>query len=352
MVQSINATTPLEEARAVLSANYDLKFTKAVAKVTARVHERVRKRVSDEDWAALAPLIVQINRLKREKKAAILAHIQQAPEIYFGVADRVGDSLKLLQGAAKTREAIVVFAGLMPVAESFKLLAPSRRVLIPDSRSSCPLATAITPEDVEAIRGQYPGVPVLAHINTSLPVKATADATFTAANAQRVAEAMPGERVIMVPDQFLAQYVAAKTRKKIITWAGASDIYAGFTADEVSELRKSHPAAKILAHPQSRPAVTAAADFIGSTAQMAAWLEAQQPSQAIILSDAAVSDNLAAVSPETEFFTNGASSIQNRRINLENILWSLHTMTEEVTVASVVGAPARAAVARMLELSK
>jgi quinolinate synthase len=354
MVQSINGTTPLEEARAALAAAYDLTYTRAVARVTQHVYDRVRHRIPEADWAKLAPLIVHINRLKREKKTSILVHVRQPSEIYFGVADRTGDNLSLLRQVSQVRQPNLLYAGVRSMAESVKLLVPNRRVLISDSRSRCSMSTTITPEDVLAIRGQYAGVPVAVHVNTSLAVKAVADLTFTAANAVAVAGALQGNRVIMLPDQFLAQHVARQTKKKIITWAGACDTHSSFTDDAVEALRRDYPDAKILAHPQTRPAVAAAADFTGSSGAVLKWLKAEQPAQAAILSDQAVVDNLAPELPGTEFVGNGGGSAPENemRVTLENILWSLHTMTEEVTVSSDLSPPARAALQRMLELSK
>jgi quinolinate synthase len=352
MVQSINATIPLEEARATLATAYDLKFTKAVAKVTSHIRFTLKDRISDEEWAIAAPLIVHINRVKKEKSAAILADFHQTPTIYSGVADRVGDDMTLLLEAGRLRQPTLVIAGVLTLAETIKLANPKRRVLIPDSRATCPLATSITREDVEAIRSQYPGAKVLAHVNSPLGVKAVADATFTAANALAVVEATEGDRVIMVPDQFLAQYVARQTSKKIVTWAGTSEAFGGFTADSVAALRETHPEAKILAHPQNPPAAAAAADFTGTTAAMADWLKTERPALAAVLGEDAVADNLAATSPDTAFVRANGAEPQRRCISLESVLWSLHTMTEEISISPDLTKPAQSAVQRMLEVSK
>lgn len=352
MVQSINATTPLEDARAVLAENYDLTFTKAIAKVTAYTYEKVKHAVPEDEWALLAPLIVQINRVKREKNAAILADYHQLAAVCAGIADRVGDDLGLLRDAGRMRQTTFVVAAPLTLAETLKLAYPKRRVLAPDSRVICPLATSITPEDVEAIRAHYPGAKVLAHVNSSLAVKAIADATFTAANALAVVEATEGDRVIMVPDQYLAQNIARKSSKKIITWAGSSDSFGGFTPERVTELRNAHPHIKILAHPQNPPAVAEAADFTGPTTAMADWLKNEKPAEAAILGDDAVADNLTAVSPETRFVKANGGAFSRKRVSLESVLWSLHTLTEEVVIAAEAQRPARAAVQRMLDLSK
>jgi quinolinate synthase len=352
MVQSINATTPLEEARAVLADNFDLTYTKAVAKVTAAVREKLKSRLSDSDWPRLAPLIVHINRLKREKKAVILAHVQQPPEIYFGVADKAGDNLRLLQEGVVTRQPVVIVAGVHSMAENLKLLLKGRTVLSPDSRVRCSLASSITFADVEAIRSQYPGVKVLVHVNAPIGVKLVADACFTAANGAAIVEATEGERVIMLPDQFLAQNVAFKTSKKIITWAGSADAFSGYEAGEVEALRATYPDAKVIAHPQNRPSVTALSDFTGSETSMAEWLASEKPPRVIVLSDSAIADNLAVGAPHTEFIPPRASPVNKHRLTLESILWSLHTMSEPVNVPAELSPRAAKPLQRMIELTR
>jgi quinolinate synthase len=238
------------------------------------------------------------------------------------------------------------------MAETMKLVAPRRRVLITDFRSRCSMATTITPEDVLAIRAQYPGVPVLVHVNTSLPVKALADVTFTSANARAIIEAQPGERVVLLPDQFLAQNMARQTQRKIVTWAGACDVHNMFDSEAVDELRRTFPDVKVLAHPQTRPAVAAAADFVGASAAMLKWLKTERPARAAILTDPYVASNLAPDLPGTELVESGNGlPPAEKPVTLENILWTLHTMTEEVSVPGDLALPARAAVRRMLELS-
>jgi quinolinate synthase len=352
MVQSINATTPLEDARAVLAEQFDLRFTKAVGAVTARLYDRLKTRIPEADWRSLAPLILHINRLKKEKNATILAHVQQAPEIYFGVADKTGDNLSLLQAASKLRHTIVVVAAVQTMAESIKLLLPAKTVLNPDSRVRSALAAAIAPEDVRAIRSQHPGVAVAAHINAALPVKALSDVCFTAANALAVVDAIDGDRVIMLPDQFIAQHVARTTAKKVIAWAGACDVYGAYTAEDVASLRVAHPNARIVAHPQNPPAVTTTADFTGTTAAVAAWLEAEKPAEVILLGDGAAAGNFAIAAPGTTFIPSPRDGANGHRITLETILWSLHANAEEVAIPADLAAPARAALQRMLTPGK
>src|SRR5690606_5512612 len=255
MVHTINAITPLSEAREILAQHFDLKFSKAIERATDKIFERVRHQIPEIEWSYYAPLIFQINKLKAEKDAVILAHNYQTPQIYHGVADVVGDSLQLAIEATKVRQQVIVQCGVHFMAETSKLLNPSKTVLIPDSRAGCSLSESITAEDVMAMRARYPGVPVVTYVNTSAAVKAVTDVCCTSSNALDIVNRVEGDSVIMIPDQYLAQNTAKKTHKKIITWAGACEVHETFTAEDISELRHAYPTAKIIAHPECPPEV-------------------------------------------------------------------------------------------------
>jgi len=351
-VQLINALTPLEEARAILAESFDLKFTKAVERVTSRVYERVKDRIPEIEWPFYAPLILQINRLKKEKDAVILAHNYQSPQIYHGVADIVGDSLQLAIEATKVKQSIIVQCGVHFMAETSKLLNPKKTVLIPDSRAGCSLASSITPEDVIAMRAQYPGVPVITYVNTSAAVKAVTDVCCTSSNAADIVNGVAGDTVIMIPDQYLARNTAKKTQKKVITWAGSCEVHETFTAADIAELRHAYPTAKIIAHPECPPEVIDAVDFAGSTAAMIDYVKTQKPPRVVMVTECSMSDNVASETTGVDFLRGCNICPHMKRINLENVLWSLHTMTEEVTVAEELLEPARAAVQRMIDFSK
>lgn len=351
-MQLINALTPLEEARAILAESFDLKFTKAVERVTSRVYERVKDRIPEIEWPFYAPLILQINRLKKEKDAVILAHNYQSPQIYHGVADIVGDSLQLAIEATKVKQSIIVQCGVHFMAETSKLLNPKKTVLIPDSRAGCSLASSITPEDVIAMRAQYPGVPVITYVNTSAAVKAVTDVCCTSSNAADIVNGVAGDTVIMIPDQYLARNTAKKTQKKVITWAGSCEVHETFTADDIAELRHAYPTAKIIAHPECPPEVIDAVDFAGSTAAMIDYVKTQKPPRVVMVTECSMSDNVASEATGVDFLRGCNICPHMKRINLENVLWSLHTMSEEVTVADELLEPARAAVQRMIDFSK
>jgi quinolinate synthase len=351
-VQTINAVTPLDDARAILAKDFDLKYTKAVAKVTERIRERVKDRIPEVEWPFSAPLILHINRLKKQKDAVILAHNYQAPQIYHGVADIVGDSLQLAIEATKVKQSVIVQCGVHFMAETSKLLNPKKTVLIPDSRAGCSLASSITPEDVIAMRAQYPGVPVVTYVNTSAAVKAVTDVCCTSSNALDIVNGVEGDTVIMIPDQFLARNTAKKTHKKIITWAGSCEVHETFTANDIAELRHAYPTAKIIAHPECPPEVIDAVDFSGSTAAMINYVKTEKPPRVVMVTECSMSDNVASETTGVDFLRGCNICPHMKRINLENILWSLHTGTEEVTVDAELLEPARAAVQRMIDFSK
>jgi quinolinate synthase len=352
MVQTINAVTPLTEARAILADSFDLKFSKAVERATDKIFDRVKDKIPEIEWPFYAPLIFQINRLKKEKDAVILAHNYQTPQIYHGVADVVGDSLQLAVEATKVTQSVIVQCGVHFMAETSKLLNPDKTVLIPDSRAGCSLSESITAEDVVAMREQYPGAPVVTYVNTSAAVKAVTDVCCTSSNALDIVNRVEGDTVIMIPDQYLAANTAKKTKKKIITWAGACEVHETFTAEDISELRHAYPTAKIIAHPECPPEVIDAVDFAGSTAAMIDWVKTNKPPRVVMVTECSMSDNVASETTGVDFLRGCNICPHMKRINLENVLWSLHTGTEEVTIPEEIIAPARLAVERMIELSR
>ncbi|GLQ56916.1 quinolinate synthase NadA [Devosia nitrariae] len=352
MVQTINAFTPLEDARAILAENFDLKFSPAVERETGGIFDRVRDKIPEIEWPFYAPLIFQINRLKKERDAVILAHNYQTPQIYHGVADFVGDSLQLAIEATRVDQSVIVQCGVHFMAETSKLLNPQKTVLIPDSRAGCSLAESISVDDVEAMREMYPGVPVVTYVNTSAAVKAVTDVCCTSSNALDIVEAVEGDTVIMIPDQYLAQNTAKRTKKKVITWAGACEVHETFTAEDIAELRHAYPTAKIIAHPECPPEVIDAVDFAGSTAAMIDWVKTERPARVVMVTECSMSDNVASETTGVDFLRGCNICPHMKRINLENVLWSLHTGTEEVTVPEDIIPPARRAVERMIEMSR
>src|SRR5690242_18643920 len=239
----------------------------------SQLYDKVKSVILPAEWSEFAPEVDAIHRLKREKNAVILAHNYQTPEIFHGVADIVGDSLALAREAMKVDADVIVLAGVHFMAETAKLLNPAKTVLIPDTRAGCSLASSITAADVRLLRQRYPGVPVVTYVNTSAAVKAESDICCTSGNARKVIESLGVPEVIMLPDEYLAQNVAAETGVKIISWKGHCEVHERFTAAELQELRAMHPGVVVLAHPECPPEVVAEADFAGSTAAMADYVE-------------------------------------------------------------------------------
>jgi quinolinate synthase len=312
------------------------------------IYDRVSRVIPPAEWALMEDDVLAINALKRQRRAVILAHNYQTPEIFHGVADIVGDSLALAREAEKTDADVILMAGVHFMAETAKLMNPNKTVLIPDTRAGCSLAESITPEDIALLRQAHPGVPVVAYVNTSAAVKAASDICCTSGNAKKVVESLGVEKVIMLPDEYLAQNIARETQVKIIAWAGHCEVHERFTAAEIVALRESHPGVVILAHPECPPEVVAVADFSGSTAVMADYVSSQKPARVALITECSMSDNIALLNKDVEFVRPCNLCPHMKRITLKNIRTALETMQTEVFIDPVYFAPARRAVERML----
>ena len=348
----INAHTPLGAARETLAATYDLAPSLGAARDFAERYERVKSVIPEAEWATHAPYVREIERLKAERDAVILAHNYMTPEIYHGVADVSGDSLQLAIEATRVPQSVIVQCGVHFMAETSKILNPEKTVLIPDARAGCSLAESITGADVESLRTRYPGAKVVSYVNTTAEVKAASDICCTSSNALEIVEAMPGETVIMTPDGFLARNVAQQSSKRVVWWEGTCMVHERFTAEELRAYREADPETAIIAHPECTPEVVAEADFTGSTAAMIAWVRRETPKKVVMVTECSMSDNVAAELPQTEFVRPCNICPHMKRITLENILWSLHSMTETVEVAEAHIAPARRAVEEMIALGR
>jgi quinolinate synthase len=314
------------------------------------LYDRVKHVIPSVEWPAFEPDIEAILRLKQEHDAVILAHNYQTPEIFHCVADIVGDSLALAREAMKVRAQVIVMAGVHFMAETAKLLNPDKRVLIPDLRAGCSLAASITAADIANLRLRYPGVPIVTYVNTSAAVKAESDICCTSGNARKIIESLGTQRVIMLPDEYLAQNVARETGVEIITWAGHCEVHERFSAADVQQLRRSHEDIVVLAHPECPPDVVAEADFAGSTAAMIDYVSRNRPSRVMLMTECSMSDNVAVQHPDIEFVRPCNLCPHMKRINLAKIRRSLETMTHEVIIDPAVAGAARRAVERMLEV--
>ena len=313
------------------------------------IYARVSRHIPAIEWPALVPDIEAILRLKRERNAVILAHNYQAPEIFHTVADIVGDSLALAREAVKVDADVIVLAGVHFMAETAKLLNPSKTVLIPDMRAGCSLADSITAEDVRGLRARYPGVPIVTYVNTSAAVKAESDLCCTSGNAVEVIRSLNAPRVLMIPDEFLAQNTqAALPEIEILTWTGHCEVHERFTPADIREVRESYPGVTVIAHPECPPDVVAESDFSGSTAMMMNFVVEKRPAQVVLVTECSMADNIAAANPDIEFIKPCNMCPHMKRMSLANIRHALETMTHEVTVEPALADRARAAVERML----
>ena len=323
----------------------------ALARV-APLYDRVRHVIPAMEWPVFADDIDAILALKRERNAVVLAHNYQTPEIFHTVADVVGDSLKLAREAQFVDAEVIVLAGVHFMAETAKLLNPARTVLIPDTGAGCSLAESITAEDVRALKRLHPGVPVITYVNTSAAVKAESDVCCTSGNAVQVVESVAKQwgvdRVIMIPDEYLARNVAAQTKVEIIAWAGHCEVHERFTPADIRQLRQGHEGVVVLAHPECPPEVVAEADFAGSTAAMSDYVARERPRRVALITECSMSDNVAVDHPDIEFIRPCNLCPHMKRITLGNIRWSLEQMREPVEIDPAVAAPARLAVERML----
>jgi quinolinate synthase len=312
------------------------------------LYAKVRHAIPAIEWPMLSTDIDAIIALKKSRNAVILAHNYQTPEIFHCVADIVGDSLALAREAMHVEADVIVLAGVHFMAETAKLLNPSKTVLIPDRDAGCSLADSITPEDVRLLRQSYPSVPIVTYVNTSAAVKAESDICCTSGNAKVIIESLGIDRVIMLPDEYLAKNVAAETKVKVITWTGHCEVHERFSAEEVRQLRENHPGIVVLAHPECPPDVLAEADFAGSTAAMSSYVATKRPPRVVLLTECSMSDNVAIQYPDLEFIRPCNLCPHMKTITLGNIRRALETMQHQVTIDESVAARARLAVERML----
>ncbi len=330
----------------------DPPYTAEVVRLTAPYYERVARVIPEIEWPVHAPYVAAINDLKQRRNAVILAHNYQTPEIFHCVTDFVGDSLGLARQATASDAEVIVLCGVHFMAETAKLLNPDKTVLIPSLEAGCSLAASITANDIRLLRQRYPGVPVVTYVNTAAEVKAESDICCTSANAVEVVESLGAERVIFLPDEYLANYVADQTDVEIIAWTGHCEVHERFSGSELRDLRAAHGELVILAHPECPPDVLEEADFVGSTSGMIAYVGAERPARVVLITECSMSDNVAVEYPDTEFVRPCNLCPHMKRITLPKIYRSLQAMEHAVTVEPDIAARARRAVERMLEIGR
>ena len=321
-----------------------------VQQATRALYEPMSTVVPRVEWDLHAPYVAAINELKKERNAIVLAHNYQTSEIFHGVADLSGDSLALAQLAVETDAEVIVLAGVHFMAETAKLLNPSKTVLIPDLRAGCSLADSITAADIRAMREKHPGAPVVTYVNTSAEVKAESDICCTSGNAVEVVESLGVDEVIFLPDEYLANYVAQQTDVKIISWQGHCEVHERFTGAQLEQYRADYDDLTIIAHPECPPDVLAAADFVGSTAQMQGYVQQQRPTRVLMVTECSMSDNVAADVQDVEFIRPCNLCPHMKRITLQNIYESLESLEPRVEIDPAIAGRARRAVERMIAI--
>ena len=316
------------------------------------IYKKISSVVPEIEWKFHAPLIQKINKLKKDKNAVILAHNYQTPEIYYGVADISADSLALALEAAKTSANIIVLCGVHFMAETAKLMNPQKKILLPDMNAGCSLASSITAEDVRMLKEKYPGVPVVSYVNTSAEVKAESDICCTSANAVKIVESLGVDKVIFIPDYYLANYVQKKTKVKIISWQGTCIVHEKFSAKEVEDIRKENPGIKIIAHPECPPDVISASDFAGSTSSMVKYVKKNQPKKVLLVTECSMSDNVQVENPNVQFIRPCNLCPHMKRISLNKIFDCLKNESNEIKISHNITEMARKSVQRMAEIGR
>ncbi len=323
-----------------------------IRRETDPIYEKVSKVIPQIEWAFHAPLIHEINKLKKEKNAVVLAHNYQTPEIFHGIADIATDSLALAVEAEKTNADIIVLCGVHFMAETAKLMNPNKKVLLPDMSAGCSLASSITGKDVKLLKEKYPGVPVVTYVNTSAEVKAESDICCTSANAVRVVESLGVDKVIFLPDQYLAKYVSTKTKVQIISWIGTCIVHEKFSAQEIKDIKKQNPEIVIFSHPECSPEVIAASDYTGSTSGMSKFVDQNQPKKVMLVTECSMSDNVQVQNPNVQFIKPCNLCPYMKSITLPKVLECLENETNEILIPEIISRKARKAVERMIAVGR
>ena len=329
-----------------------MEFTSEIKKATEPIYQKISKAIPDIEWSIHAPYIYEINKLKKEKNAIILAHNYQTPEIYHGISDFSADSLALAVKAAETKADIIVMCGVHFMAETAKLMNPNKKVLLPDMRAGCSLSSSITGDDVRKLKKKNPGVPVVSYVNTSAEVKAETDVCCTSANAVKIVNSLGVNKVIFLPDDYLAKYVASQTDVEIISWKGTCEVHEKFNDVEINEIRKNNPDIKIIAHPECPPDVIKASDFAGSTSGMIKYVKDNQPKKVMMVTECSMSDNIQIDNPNVEFIRPCNLCPHMKRITLPKILDCLRKESNEILMSEETIKKAKKSVERMTEVGR
>ena len=329
-----------------------MEFTAEIRKATDPIYQKISRAIPEIEWPSHAPYIYEINKLKKEKNAVILAHNYQTPEIYHAISDYSADSLALAVEAAKTKAEIIVMCGVHFMAETAKLMSPKKKVLLPDLSAGCSLSSSITGEDVRNLKKKYPGIPVVSYVNTSADVKSETDICCTSANAVKIVNSLGVKKVIFLPDDYLAKYVASQTDVEIISWKGTCEVHEQFNDEEINEIRKNNPGIKVIAHPECPPDVIKASDFTGSTSGMIKYVKDNQPEKVMMVTECSMSDNVQIDNPNVKFIRPCNLCPHMKKITLPKILNCLENETNEILMSNDTIEKAKKSVERMTEIGR
>ena len=330
----------------------ELKFNSEIKNQTSELYNKIHLSIPQIEWPTIAPYIYEINKLKKEKGVTILAHNYQAPEIFYGVADIVGDSLGLAIDGSKVKTDKILMCGVHFMAETAKIMSPEKKILLPDLSAGCSLAESITASNVRKLKKENPGVPVVTYVNTSAAVKAETDICCTSANAVKIVESLNVKKVIFLPDEYLAKYVASKTKVEIISWKGKCEVHERFTDHEIFELRKKYPDLKVVSHPECPPEVINASDYTGSTGSMINYVKNTKAKDIFLVTECSMSDNVQIDNPNINFIKPCNLCPHMKKITLKSILKSLKEENYLIEIDDETISRAKGAIEKMIAIGR
>ncbi len=328
--------------------------TALIKKETLRLHKKLQNVGFNEGYCQIiAPLTLEINKLKKIKNAIILAHSYQTADIMYGVADFVGDSYQLSEKARQTKVDTIIFAGVRFMAETAKILNPTKTVILPAVQAGCSLADSITAKDVRNLKKKYPGLPVVTYVNTSAEVKAESDVCCTSSNALKIIESLPSKEIIFLPDELMAKNLQAQTSKKLITWKGHCIVHEDFKAEKIVSFRRIHNGLKVLAHTECPPGVADSADFVGGTEGMIHYIKKNKAPSYMLVTECGMSERMRVEMPDKEFIGMCGLCPYMKMNTLVNIRQALTNPTEVQTIQipEKIRAQAARALQKMFELT-
>lgn len=297
-------------------------------------------------------LINEIDLLRKEKNAVILAHYYQPGEIQ-DIADFVGDSLQLAQQAAATKADVIIFCGVHFMAESAAILSPNKSVILPEQSAGCPMADMVEADDLREEKAKFPGIKVVCYVNSSAEVKAESDICCTSSNAQKIVESLDGKDILFVPDGNLGKYIAAKTDRPIRLWPGFCPTHHRLVREDILNGRRDHPEAEVLVHPECREEVWQEADYVGSTAGIIKYAENSSNKEFIIGTECGILHELEKRCPGKKFYMASSSMVcpNMKKTDLQKVRDSLYTLSPQITVSKEVREKAVGSLERMLAVT-